>query len=170
MIIYPGNHKIEADSEETTQSTLQLGYFREVDHNVNPRVKLEDDFCAPSKTLLYPYQQFKNKDILFRDKQGNTIESGDILRCSDGLYYFLPQDSVEYGPASFSYSILLKKNDAFKNNIKYDISFKCFNDINDCASRLIGVFNNANKEKPSNLFFNHNDSVPYSMLVESDSD
>ena len=102
MIIYPGNHKIEADSEETTQSTLQLGYFREVDHNVNPRVKLEDDFCAPSKTLLYPYQQFKNKDILFRDKQGNTIESGDILRYSDGFYYFLPQDSVEYGPASFS--------------------------------------------------------------------
>ena len=170
MIIYPGNHKIEADSEETTQSTLQLGYFREVDHNVNPRVKLEDDFCAPSKTLLYPYQQFKNKDILFKDKQGNTIESGDILRYSDGLYYFLPQDSVEYGPASFSYSVLLKKNDTFKNNIKYDISFKCFNDINDYASRLIGVFNNANKEKPSNLFFNHNDSVPYSMLVESDSD
>ena len=83
MIIYPGNHKIEADSEETTQSTLQLGYFREVDHNVNPRVKLEDDFCAQNKTLLYPYQQFKNKDILFRDKQGNTIESGDILRYSD---------------------------------------------------------------------------------------
>lgn len=169
MIIYPGNHKIEADSEQATQSTLQLGYFREVDHNVNPCVKLEDEFCAPSKTLLYPYQQFKNKDVFFRDKKGNTMESGDILKYSDGFYYFLPQNSIEYGPAKFSYDVLLKKNDSFKNNVKYDISFKCFNDKNDYASRLIGIFNNANTEKPSNLFFNHNDSIPYSMLVEGDS-
>ena len=168
MRIYPGNHVIVADCEQTTQSTLQLGYFKEVEHDIVPVVKLEDNFCQKKDTRIYPYQQFKSNNFLFLDEDNNVVEGKELLRFSDGIYYYIPKDSIEFGPASFSYRILLQKSDSFKNNIEYNIGFKCLNDENGYASRLFSVFSSSNTDKPSNLFFNNNDSSLYSMLVGSE--
>ena len=168
MRIYPGNHVIVADCEQTTQSTLQLGYFKEVEHDIVPVVKLEDNFCQKKDTRIYPYQQFKSNNFLFLDEDNNVVEGKELLRFSDGIYYYIPKDSIEFGPVSFSYKILLQKNDSFKNNLKYDISFKCLTDKDGYASRLFSVFSGSNTDKPSNLFFNNNDHSLYSMLVGGD--
>ena len=106
MRIYPGNHVVVADCEQTTQSTLQLGYFKEVEHDIVPVVKLEDNFCQKKDTRIYPYQQFKSNSFLFLDEDNNVVEGKELLRFSDGIYYYIPKDSIEFGPASFSYRIL----------------------------------------------------------------
>ena len=167
MRIYPGNHVIEADCEQTTQSTLQLSYFKKVERDITPVIKLEEEFCRKKETRIYPYQQFKSDSLLFLDDINKVIEGKEILRFSDGIYYYVPKDSIEFGTASFSYKILLQKNDSFKNNLKYDISFKCLTDTDGYASRLFSVFSSSNTDKPSNLFFNNNDHSLYSMLVDS---
>ena len=117
MKLYPGNHVIVADCEQTTQSTLQLSYYKEVERDIMPVIKIEDEFCQNKDTRIYPYQQFKIENLLFLDDNNKVIEGKEILRFSDGFYYYIPKDSIEFGPVSFSYTILLQKNDSFKNNL-----------------------------------------------------
>ena len=68
MKLYPGNHVIVADCEQTTQSTLQLSYYKEVERDITPVIKIEDEFCQDKDTRIYPYQQFKIDNLLFLDE------------------------------------------------------------------------------------------------------
>ena len=86
MKIYPGNHTIATDFKQATQSTIQLGYFRDTARDVDLRVELNSDVVKNIQRngeAVYPFQKFdSNKVTLFssRSSTAEKIDGADLLK------------------------------------------------------------------------------------------
>ena len=183
MKIYLGNNKPITDKKQITQSDIQLAYYKEAEHKVESLIRYNDQFNEKSKTKLYPFQKIDSKNISLFDEDEELISNemkNNILRYKNQKYYFNPINSVEYVPTSFSYRFLLKKNDIFKNNVDYKISFKTYgydynitgnsDYINNGESSIIpysltSIFCENSLYRPSNIIINNGSENVYSTLV-----
>ena len=175
MKIYPGNHAIATDFKQATQSTIQLGYFKDTDRDVDLRVELDSDVAKNIQRngeAVYPFQKFDSNKVTFFSSRSSTaekIDGVDLLKLERSGYYYEPKNTVEFTPPEFSYSVLIKKNDSYKSNVQYDVSLRCFNDTyNDYASDFISILGSAAVDRPSNITFNKNAASYYSLVTNDD--
>ena len=176
MKIYPGNHAIATDYKQATQSTIQLGYFKDTARDVDLRVEIDSDIAKNIQRngeAVYPFQKFDTNKITFFSSKGKDLEeiSGtDCLKYERGRYFYEPKNTVEFTPPELSYSVLLKKNDSYKSSVQYDVSLRCFNDSKtDYASDFISILGSAALDRPSNIMFNKNAAIYYSLLTNNES-
>lgn len=172
MKIYPGNHAIATDFKQATQSTIQLDYFKDTARDVDLRVELDSDIAKNIQRngeAVYPFQKFDSNKVTFFSSRSSTaekIDGTDLLKLERGGYYYEPKNTVEFTPPEFSYSVLIKKNDSYKSNVQYDVSLRCFNDTyNDYASDFISILGSAAVDRPSNITFNKNAAIYYSLVT-----
>lgn len=175
MKIYPGNHAIATDFKQATQSTIQLGYFKDTARDVDLRVELDSDVAKNIQRngeAVYPFQKFDSNKVTFFSSRSSTaekIDGADLLKLERGGYYYEPKNTVEFTPPEFSYSVLIKKHDSYKSNVAYDISLRCYNDTyNDYASDFISILGTAAVDRPSNITFNKNAAIYYSLVTNDD--
>ena len=175
MKIYPGNHTIATDSKQATQSTIQLGYFKDTARDVNLRIEFNSDVVKNIQRngeAVYPFQKFNSNKVTFFSSRSSTaekIDGADLLKLERSGYYYEPKNTVEFTPSDFSYSVLIKKNDSYKSNVEYDVSLRCFNDTyNDYASDFISILGLAAVDRPSNITFNKNAATYYSLVTNDD--
>lgn len=175
MKIYPGNHAIATNFKQATQSTIQLGYFKDTTRDVDLRIELNSDIVKNIQRngeAIYPFQKFNSNKITFFSSRSSTaekIDGADLLKLERSGYYYEPKNTVEFTPPEFSYSVLIKKNDSYKSNVQYDVSLRCFNDTyNDYASDFISIFGSAAVNRPSNITFNKNAAIYYSLVTNED--
>lgn len=162
MKIYPGENPI-MHTKDVTVNHIPLAYVSEQYQNKEIIINIEKEFCDDTiEENVYPYQAFENKDIVFFDKNNNGIESAPYLRRNGNKYYFEPKDSTEFIPTEFLYSVLVNKSDVFKSNTEYKMNIASFSP--DMAENLIGIFNENNKDKPSNIHINNDNQTPMGML------
>lgn len=173
MKIYPGNHIITGDNEQVTQSDIQLGYYKEADKNAAIHVTLDESLVKlrqQNNRLVYPFQCFGTDKILFFKRLGEgyeAVEGTDCIKKANDYYYFEPENTIEYVPPEFSYSVRIKKEAGFRHDIDYNISFKCYNDAeNGYAENLVSVLGSACAGKPDNVIFNSNQDTYYSLAAE----
>lgn len=175
MKIYPGNHFIATDFKQATQSTVQLGYFKDTARDVDLRVELNGDITKNIQRngeAVYPFQKFDSNKVTFfssRNSSAEKIDGADLLKLERSGYYYEPKNTVEFTPPDFFYSVLIKKNDSYKSNVQYDVSLRCFNDTyNDYASDFISILGSAAIDRPSNITFNKNAAIYYSLVTNDD--
>ena len=175
MKIYPGNHAIATDFKQATQSTIQLGYFKDTARDVDLRVEISSDIAKNIQRngeAVYPFQKFDANKVTFFSSRNSTaekIDGTDLLKLERGGYYYEPKNTVEFTPPEFSYSVLIKKNDSYKSNVAYDVSLRCYNDTyNDYASDFISILGSAAVDRPSNITFNKNSAIYYSLVTNDD--
>ena len=175
MKIYPGNHAIATDFKQATQSTIQLGYFKDTARDIDLRVEISSDIAKNIQRngeAVYPFQKFDTNKVAFfssRENDAKEIKSADLLKLERGGYYYEPKNTVEFTPPEFSYSVLVKKDDSYRSNVAYDVSLRCYNDTyNDYASDFISIFGSAAVDRPSNITFNKNAAIYYSLVTNDD--
>lgn len=175
MKIYPGNHAIATDFKQATQSTVQLGYFKDTARDVDLRVELNSDVVKNIQRngeAVYPFQKFDSNKVTLFSSRGSTaekIDGADLLKLERSGYYYEPKNTVEFTPPDFSYSVLIKKNDSYTSNVQYDVSLRCFNDTyNVYASDFISILGSAAVDRPSNITFNKNAAIYYSLVTNDD--
>lgn len=173
MKIYPGNHVITDDSEQVTQSELQLGYYKEADKNASLCVTLDESLVklrSQNKRAVYPFQRFETDNFLFfksLEEGSEAVQGTDCIKKGNDYYYFEPKNSVEYVPPEFTYSVLIKKDADFRRDIDYNITLKCFDSSgNGYAENLVSILGSACAEKPGNIIFNNNQDTYYSLVTE----
>ena len=175
MKIYPGNHAIATDFKQATQSTIQLGYFKDTARDIDLRVEISSDIAKNIQRngeAVYPFQKFDTNKVAFfssRENDAKEIKGTDLLKLERGGYYYEPKNTVEFTPPELSYSVLIKKHDSYKSYVAYDISLRCYNDIyNDYASDFISILGSAAVDRPSNITFNKNAAIYYSLVTNDD--
>ena len=162
MKIYPSSHNV-VTSEEVTVNHIPLGYFTEAVRNINPLIKINQDFCRTSSTkLIYPYQNFNTNNITLFDKNNKPVDNNIYLKRNGNQWYFEPVDSTEFIPTEFTYSFLIARNDSFKNNIQYKLNIACYTP--ELAEQLIGMVNGESEIKPKNIHVNDDSLIPESLL------
>lgn len=175
MKIYPGNHAIATDFKQATQSTIQLGYFKDTARDIDLRVEISSNIAKNIQRngeAVYPFQKFDSNKVMLFSSRGNNaeeIKGADLLKLERGGYYYEPKNTVEFTPPEFSYSVLIKKHDSYKSYVAYDVSLRCYNDTyNDYASDFISILGSAAVDRPSNITFNKNAAIYYSLVTNED--
>ena len=80
MKIYPGNHAIATDFKQATQSTIQLGYFKDTARDVDLRVELDSDVAKNIQRngeAVYPYQKCETNKVTIISSRSSTAEKID---------------------------------------------------------------------------------------------
>ena len=175
MRIYSGNHAIATDFKQATQSTIQLGYFKDTARDVDLRVEISSDIAKNIQRngeAVYPFQKFNSNKVTFYSSRSNDaekIDGSDLLKLEREGYYYEPKNTVEFTPPEFFFSVLIKKHDSYKSYVAYDVSLRCYNDIyNDYASDFISILGSAAVDRPSNITFNKNAAIYYSLVTNDD--
>lgn len=162
MKIYPGNHNV-VTTEDVTVNHIPLSYFSSKESVISADIKINNSYYGQNiKEKLYPYQYFEKNTIALFDKDNNKVQSDTYLKRNGNLFFFEPKNSVEFIPQSFSYSVLLARQDSYKNNIQYDIKIGAHN--LDLAEQLLGIFNSEVYAKPNNIIFNGNSLLPSALV------
>lgn len=162
MKIYPGNHGI-ISTEDITTNHIPLAYFEAKNVVKDIKIKISDSYIKENKKeKIYPYQYFNSNNICLFDKNDNKIDSSIYLKRNGNQYFFEPRNSIEFTPQTFVYSVLMARQDSFKNNIKYNI--KVGVDSLEMAENLLGIFNSLTYSKPNNISFNDNSLLPSSLI------
>lgn len=162
MKIYPGVHDV-VTSEEITVNHIPLSFFSEASRNVTPIIEINEKVSHKQEDqIIYPYQQFDTDDILLFDQNNNPVDSTTYLKRNGQKYYFEPVNSTEFVPTEFKYSVLVSRNDTFKNNINYNLKIGCYTTF--LSERVIGLVNGESQYKPKNIIVNDNSLLPTSLI------
>lgn len=164
MKIYPGNHSI-VSTEDILINHIPLALITneepagatdlEITYGKNIRI-------APTQNKIYPYQTFSSNEIYFFDKDNNPVDGSEYLKRDGNNYYFEPKKSLEFIPRKFNYSVLILKNDTYKNNVDYDIKIGTYSGDLSLAEKLIGI--SKSQETPANIKINSGSTLSSSFI------
>ena len=125
MKIYPSKHRVYFKKQAPVDS-IPLSYVYNEEQDREIKISVEPDFSKPEEeSLIMPYQQFDTWDVMIFDKKKEPVKNVTQYlkqkQGSSGLYY-IPQQVSEFIPKSFSYSMLLQREEEYKKSTEYPVS------------------------------------------------
>ena len=160
MKIYPGNHKAYF-KPQTSLLDIPLAYVYNEETDRILDIRLREDFGKPSSvTPIVPYQVFPTEDTLFFDKNDKPIwDTTGYIRQSGSSYTVLPEGTVEFYPKTFTFRVILRRNDTYKRSLSYPISFclgQAIQQNQALVNAMLAVIQNTEDDKqyPSNIVLN----------------
>lgn len=123
MKIYPSKHKIKSipTSKIDTDLNIPLAYI-DVDYTKYSIDKIIDpNFSVNEKTLLYPEQEFDNKDFLLFNEFEEVVNKNNLFISSNNKYKFYPSNTIKFSPKKFLWKATIKKDFSYNISTNYDI-------------------------------------------------
>lgn len=170
MKIHLSKHSI-VEADRVKLNDIPLAYVDTADSKQVISVVKEPVFSgAYGESLLRAYAEFDSPNAYLFDGSGEIMRNLTLKRLGN-RYVYEPQNMVEFTPLSFSYSALVKKNMAFKNNAQYNLNVAVYEEGADLAfsKKLIAVFGDAPRRGvcPANISVNNQDMTPESLINAS---
>jgi hypothetical protein len=144
MKIHLSKHSI-VEADRVKLNDIPLAYVDTADSKQVISVVKEPVFSgAYGESLLRAYAEFDSPNAYLFDGSGEIMRNLTLKRLGN-RYVYEPHNMVEFTPLSFSYSALVKKNMAFKNNAQYNLNVAVYEEGADLAfsKKLIAVFGDA---------------------------
>ena len=123
MKIYPSKHKIKSipTSKIDTDLNIPLAYI-DVDYAKYTIDKIIDPkFSVNEKTILYPEQEFDNKDFILFNEFEEVVDKNNLFITSNNKYKFYPSNTIKFIPKKFLWKATVKKNFTYSISNTYDI-------------------------------------------------
>ena len=123
MKIYPSKHKIKSipTSKIDTDLNIPLAYI-DVDYAKYTIDKIIDPkFSVNEKTILYPEQEFNNKDFILFNEFEEVVDKNNLFITSNNKYKFYPSNTIKFIPKNFLCKSTVKKNFTYSISNTYDI-------------------------------------------------
>lgn len=179
MKIYPSKHNIIQTPVINMLTDIPLAYIdtESKEYDCKIQSKISHDEIKP----VLPYQEFNSYDIaLFSPKKKGVIETSadfvkidhsDIIQRVGETYQYIPSSTTTFIPQEFDYSVVVKKNIAYKTQETYNIKMGCLDDTtktNDeiLSKKLLKILGDAPQRGicPINIWVNNKDMSANSLI------
>lgn len=173
MKIYPCKHKIKSipTSKIDTDLNIPLAYI-DIDYTKYNISKIVDpNFSTNKKTILYPEQEFDNKNFLLFNEFEETVNDDGLFILRNGKYKFYPSNTIKFSPKYFLWKATVKKNFKYSISNNYNIKIACSNNT-DLNRNLITTFMNPSKRNMlvyNNIKIN-SDNIVYNVFEDDGPD